>query len=84
MMRVETELREILSEILDRDVASITRETELLGTIPEFDSMAVTRLIVEMELRMQVSIDDIDLTADTFLSVNSLLSQLHNCHHVAA
>lgn len=84
MMHVETELREILSEILDRDVCSITRETELLGAIPEFDSMAVTRLIVEMELRLQVSIDDIDLTADTFHNVDNLLSQLQSGHHVAA
>ena len=84
IMQFEKELRQILAEILDRDVYSFEADTALLGAIPEFDSMAVTRLIVEMEMRLNVSIDDIDLSAETFLTFSNLLSQIQSCHHVAA
>lgn len=80
---MEMELRSILSDILGRDAFSFQPETPLLGAIPEFDSMAVMRLIVEMETRLHVSMDDMELTADTFRTFDNLLSQLQSTQHAA-
>lgn len=50
------------------------RSTPLLGTLPEFDSMAVVSLVTAMEERFGITIDDDDLTAETFETVGSLLA----------
>lgn len=83
-MSLENRLAQILSEILDMEAISFTADTPLLGAIPEFDSMAITRLIIELEGCLHVTIDDIDLTAEMFSTFGSLLAQLHSCHDVAA
>ena len=46
--------------------------TPLLGSLPELDSMAVIELIVELERRFGIAVDDEDITADTFETLGSL------------
>ena len=46
--------------------------TPLLGSVPELDSMAVAELIVELEHKFDVIVDDGDITAETFETLGSL------------
>jgi acyl carrier protein len=52
--------------------AGFTRETPLLGALPELDSMAVAALITAIEETFGVSIADDDIDGSTFESVGSL------------
>jgi acyl carrier protein len=67
---VKTVLVEILG-IADR-AGSITASTELLGSLPELDSMAVVELVVALESRFGVQINDDDITGEVFESVGTL------------
>lgn len=49
-----------------------TRDTPLLGHIPELDSMAVITLITGIESHFGIVIDDDEISADTFESVGTL------------
>ena len=46
--------------------------TALFGSIPEFDSMAVIAVVSALEQRFGITIEDEDITADTFKSIGSL------------
>ncbi|MGZ5335936.1 MAG: acyl carrier protein [Solirubrobacterales bacterium] len=46
--------------------------TPLLGSLPELDSMAVLELIVELERRFGITVEDEDVTADAFETIGSL------------
>lgn len=50
-----------------------TRETHLLGAIPELDSMAVVSLITSLEEQFGIAVDDDDIDGDTFASVGALV-----------
>ncbi len=64
----------ILDEVLSLDgrSASFTRDTALLGAIPELDSMAVVTLITSMEEQLGIVVDDDDIDGSTFATVGSL------------
>jgi acyl carrier protein len=47
-------------------------ETPLLGSIPEFDSMAVVTVITALEDSFGFEVDDDEITAATFETVGSL------------
>lgn len=51
---------------------SFTRDTALLGALPELDSMAVVDLIAALEqsFEFEIALDDID--GDTFATVGTL------------
>ena len=67
---VKTVLVETLA-ISDR-AASITADTELLGNLPELDSMAVLELVAALEQQFGITVDDEDVTAEVFETLNSL------------
>jgi acyl carrier protein len=69
-------LDEVLS--LNGRGATFTRETPLLGAIPELDSMAVVSLISAIEENLGIVVDDDDIDGETFATVGSL------CDFVAA
>jgi acyl carrier protein len=52
---------------------AFTRDTALLGAVPELDSMAVVTLITSLEERFGITIDDDDIEGATFGSVGSLV-----------
>jgi acyl carrier protein len=64
-------LDEVLS--LGGRASSFTRETHLLGAIPELDSMAVVSLITALEENFGITVDDDDIDGDTFSSVGALV-----------
>jgi len=63
-------LRDVLR--LGPRAAGFTAATPLLGSIPEFDSMAVVAVLTSIEERFGVSIDDDEITAETFETVGTL------------
>ena len=52
--------------------AGMDAGTELLGSLPELDSMAVVELIYGLEERFAIEVDGDEVTADVFESLGSL------------
>ena len=73
-MDVNKEVLRILDEVLSLNGRSVgfTRETHLLGAIPELDSMAVVSLITGIEEQLGVMVDDDEIDGETFATVGSL------------
>ena len=74
-MNVLQEVLRLLDEVLSLDgrSSSFTRDTHLLGAIPELDSMAVVSLITTLEDTFGIVIDDDDVDGETFASVGALV-----------
>jgi acyl carrier protein len=73
-MNVEQEVLRVLDEVLSLNGRSsaFTRDTPLLGAIPELDSMAVVSLIAGLENHFGLVVDDDDIDGATFATVGSL------------
>ncbi len=73
-MDVLKEVLRVLDEVLSLAGRSATfsRDTALLGAIPELDSMAVVSLITALEDQFGMVVDDDDIDGSTFASVGSL------------
>lgn len=53
---------------------AFTRETPLLGELPELDSMAVVMVLTGIEERFDVVIEDDEVSAETFETLGSLVA----------
>ncbi|WP_405242494.1 acyl carrier protein [Lentisalinibacter salinarum] len=73
-MNTEGEVLAILDETLSLQgrAANFTGDTPLLGSLAEFDSMAVMTVITSIEERFDVTVDDDELDAQVFETVGSL------------
>ena len=73
-MDITQEVLRILDEVLSLNgrAKALTRDTPLLGAIPELDSMAVVSLITSMEDQFGLVVDDDDIDGTTFETVGSL------------
>lgn len=73
-MDINKEVLRILDEVLSLSGRSVafTRDTPLLGAIPELDSMAVITLITTLEEQLGLVVDDDDIDGATFATVGSL------------
>ena len=71
MQGVLRTLDEVLS--LKGRALVFTRDSALLGSIPELDSMAVVSLITGLEERFGIVVDDDDIDGTTFETVGSLV-----------
>jgi acyl carrier protein len=67
---------EALSEVLGDEPARYTPETELFGTLPELDSLALVELITVLEDRFDFEMDEDDITAEVFGTVSSLAAHI--------
>lgn len=68
------DVREIVGEVLqlgDR-TSRLTGDSALLGSLPEFDSMAVVSVLTALEERLGIVVDDDEITAETFETLGSL------------
>jgi acyl carrier protein len=73
-LNVDAELKNILGEILslgDR-ATRMNDQTQLLGSLPELDSMAVVSVITTIEERFGIVIGDDEISAETFGTFGSL------------
>lgn len=73
-MDVADELRKVIDGALSLNgrASKFSRQTPLLGAIPELDSMAVVSLITGIEEQFDISIDDGDIDGTTFATFGSL------------
>lgn len=71
-------LKEIISLIQDclqlDDVSDFDQNTELLGSIPEFDSMAIVTVLTTIEDNYGVMIEDDEIDADVFETLGTLMT----------
>ena len=69
-------VRDILSDALGigERKYSITAESNLLGSIPELDSMGVVSVITALAEHFDITINDDEISAKTFETLGSLAS----------
>ena len=73
-MSVLEEVRSVLRDVLslgDR-AARLDASSYLLGNLPELDSMAVVAVIASLEERFGITVEDDEISAETFETVGSL------------
>ena len=58
---------------LEQRAPSLTRKSQLLGSIPELDSMAVATLITSLEEQFGFVIEDDEIDGTVFNTVGSLV-----------
>jgi acyl carrier protein len=68
--RVKSILRSALS--LGDRADGLTASSPLLGSLPEFDSMAVVTVVTMLEDELDITVTDDELSADVFATVGSL------------
>lgn len=74
MANVE-EVRAVVGDVLqlgDR-ARRLDRDSELIGSIPEFDSMAVVAVVTALEDQFDIEVDDDDISAETFETLGTLV-----------
>ncbi len=73
-MSVQNEVISVLVEVLQLGGQSqqLDENSQLLGALPEFDSMAVVSVLTRLEEDYGFFIDDDEIDADTFESVGTL------------
>jgi acyl carrier protein len=73
----EDVVRAVLVDVLALDsvrVAGFTADTELFGSLPELDSMAVAALLTELEDRLHIIIDDDEVEGEMLESFGALVA----------
>lgn len=75
VLNTQKEVLSLLDEVLSLNgrSAAFTRDTPLLGAIPELDSMAVVALITGFEERFGFTVDDDDIEGSTFATLGALI-----------
>lgn len=73
-MDVVSEVKRVLDEVLSLGgrASRFTRDTHLLGSVPQLDSMAVVTLIATLEEHFAIVVADEDIDGDTFATVGAL------------
>lgn len=68
------QVKQIVGDVLqlgDR-IDSFDQHTPLLGSVPEFDSMAVVSVITAIEEDFGIAMEDDEISADIFLTLGDL------------
>lgn len=74
-MTLEEQVRAVLRDVLslgDR-ADRLAPGSALLGSVPELDSMAVVNVIAALEDRFGFTVDDDEISGDTFATLGSLV-----------
>lgn len=68
------DIKEIIGSVLQLGARAdqFDRSTQLLGSVPEFDSMAVVSVITAIEDSFGIVVDDDEVSADIFETVGNL------------
>jgi acyl carrier protein len=68
------EVRDVVAQTLDISdrVDEFTPESPLLGSVPELDSMAVVEVILAIEQRFGIELDDSEISGEMFETFGSL------------
>lgn len=75
-MDVQREVITIVGRVLDLGQRSLAfgADTQLLGSVPELDSMAVATLITSLEDHFGFIVDDDEIDGATFATIGSLVA----------
>jgi acyl carrier protein len=65
-------VRKLLAQVLQLGARTLTRESGLLGAIPELDSMAVVHVLTAIEEHFGIVVADDEVSADTFATLGAL------------
>lgn len=79
-MAVIDDVKQILGDVLqlgDR-VDGFNESTSLLGSVAEFDSMAVVNVITALEEQFDFDVSDDEIDAEIFETVGSLVEFVNN------
>ena len=71
--------KSIIKNVLSLDdnfLIASTASTPLLGSIPEFDSMAVVSLITILEDEFDIFVEDDEISAETFETIGTLVNYI--------
>jgi acyl carrier protein len=73
-VKIEKEVSGILDQVLGLNGrgSSLKPESALLGAIPELDSMAVVSILTSMEEHFGFTVEDDEISADTFATLGTL------------
>lgn len=74
-MDILKETIHIIKSVLNIDIP-LSREVQLLGSLPEFDSQAVVTIITSLEEYLGICIEDDEITAEVFETVGTLVDFL--------
>ena len=66
---------------IENRAASLDASTPLFGGLPELDSMAVVELVVALEQRFGLTINDDEITSEAFESLGSLTAFIDAKRH---
>ena len=72
-MSVLQDVLDLLHDSLQIEDMEMDESTELLGGIAEFDSMAVVLVITALEEKLGISVEDDEISAETFETIGSLV-----------
>ncbi len=72
-------LAEVLADVLGGTPSRYPPGTELFGSLPELDSLALVELITAVEVRFDFEFDEDDITAEVFETVASLGAHVDSC-----
>jgi acyl carrier protein len=72
-MSVLQEVLQILQEALQLEDVNLSQDSALLGELAEFDSMAVVVVITSLEDKFDIVVEDDEISAETFETVDSLV-----------
>ena len=77
MQTIDTTLTELVDAVvttlgIEERRDDLSASTELLGGIPELDSLALVELVVVIEERFGIAIDDSEFTGEVFETLGSL------------
>ena len=75
-MATSERLKRILNDALQLGsrADALTADSQLLGSIPEFDSMAVVSVLTMIEDEFGITVDDDEVSADVFETLGTLSS----------
>jgi len=73
-MSLQKEIKALLQETLQLDdVVEWDNETEILGAVAEFDSMAIVTVLTLVEENYGIMIEDDEVSAEVFETLGSLV-----------
>ena len=63
---------DLLSDTLSLSADDLSADTQLIGNLPEFDSMAIVSILMQIEEDFGIEIPDDELSGEVFETVQSL------------